>query len=188
MQFLLVNTDNGFSIPSPHAMHAQSCADKLLESMSENPSLLTAFATMLISRLEENFVALNSTRASRENIWENYYKLHSSEEYKMMWIKFLWWQHSLCSQPYNKFHYGGNDQATLNSNSSSQPVSSPLDYFEANALRYTAGYVIRALQKKCTRQAHLLKEELVLCLTEMEAIGIILWVCIQIAILCILYG
>ena len=68
----------------------------------------------------------------------------------------------------------------VNSNSSNQPVSSPLDYFEANALRYTAGYVIRALQKKCTRQAHPLKEELVLYLTEMEAIGINLWTCIQV--------
>ena len=34
-----------------------------------------------------------------------------------------------------------------------------LDYEEANALRYTAGYVIRALQKKIERSAYTLMEE-----------------------------
>ena len=42
------------------------------------------------------------------------------------------------------------------------------DYEEVNALRYTAGYVIRALQQKIEQSAHPLMEELIPCLVEME--------------------
>lgn len=44
----------------------------------------------------------------------------------------------------------------------------PLDYEEMNALWYRAGYIIQALQQKIERSAHLLVEELVLCLVEVE--------------------
>ena len=44
---------------------------------------------------------------------------------------------------------------------------SPLDYEESNALRYTAGYVVKSLQKKIRKSAHPLKESISLCLTEM---------------------
>ena len=50
---------------------------------------------------------------------------------------------------------------------SEQDVPS-LDYEEVNALRYTAGYIIRGLRKNIERSAHPLMEELVLCLVEME--------------------
>ena len=46
-------------------------------------------------------------------------------------------------------------------------VEVSLTYEEKNALRYTAGYVPRALRKKLKKSAHPLKEELVLCLVEM---------------------
>ena len=42
-----------------------------------------------------------------------------------------------------------------------------LDYEELNAVRYVAGYVLRALTKKMLRSAHPLKEEMVDCLDEM---------------------
>ena len=50
----------------------------------------------------------------------------------------------------------------------SDQILASLDYEEVNALRYTAGYVIRALRKKIDRSAHPLMEELILCLVEME--------------------
>ena len=46
-------------------------------------------------------------------------------------------------------------------------VSASLDYQEANALRYSAGYVIRALKSKLERSASPAKKELILCLGEM---------------------
>ena len=50
----------------------------------------------------------------------------------------------------------------------SEQTLASLDYEEVNALRYTAGYVIRALRRKIERSAHTLMEELILCLVEME--------------------
>ena len=43
-----------------------------------------------------------------------------------------------------------------------------LNYEEQNALRYTAGYVTRALIKKLKHSAHPLKEEMVCCLLELR--------------------
>lgn len=51
---------------------------------------------------------------------------------------------------------------------SGQPEVS-LNNEEKNALRYTAGYVTRALRRKLLRSAHPHKEELIHCLTEMNA-------------------
>ena len=53
--------------------------------------------------------------------------------------------------------------ATVESNN--KDVS--LDYQESNAVRYTAGYTIRALMKKVNRSKHKQKAELTKCLQEM---------------------
>ena len=42
-----------------------------------------------------------------------------------------------------------------------------LDYEEENVIRYTAGYVTRALTRKIRRSAHRLKQQLILCLNEL---------------------
>ena len=42
-----------------------------------------------------------------------------------------------------------------------------LDYQEMNALRYSAGYVIRAVRKKIKRSSHPLKNEIALCTEEL---------------------
>ena len=47
-----------------------------------------------------------------------------------------------------------------------QPQQS-LSYQEKNALRYTAGYIPRALREKVERSNHPLMEELVLCLVDL---------------------
>ena len=54
----------------------------------------------------------------------------------------------------------------IESISSEDKCSTLIDYEEANALRYSAGYVIRSLTKKLLKSTHNLKEELVLCLQE----------------------
>ena len=46
-------------------------------------------------------------------------------------------------------------------------AQAPLDYEEHNAVRYTAGYVIRSLTRKVNCSSHLLKKELTLCLEEL---------------------
>jgi len=54
-----------------------------------------------------------------------------------------------------------------------EPSFSPLDYEEINALRYTAGYVIRSLTKKMARTAHPLKEDIKICLAEMTESNVV---------------
>ena len=41
-----------------------------------------------------------------------------------------------------------------------------VDYFEANTLRYMAGYVVQSLRKKIT--SHPLCEQLLLCLSDLQ--------------------
>ena len=53
------------------------------------------------------------------------------------------------------------------------PRDESLSYEEKNALRYTAGYIPRALKKKIDRSSHPLKKELLLCLLDLsEEFGI----------------
>ena len=53
------------------------------------------------------------------------------------------------------------------------PKDDSLSYEEKNALRYTAGYIPRALKKKIDRFSHPLKKELLLCLLDLsEEFGI----------------
>jgi len=54
---------------------------------------------------------------------------------------------------------------------SEKKLATPLAYEEINALQYTAGYIIQALQQKIERSAHPLVEELVLCLVEVGGEG-----------------
>ena len=49
--------------------------------------------------------------------------------------------------------------------------SATLDYEEHNAIRYTAGYVLRALQNKIDRSSHPLKVEVALSLEELKEEG-----------------
>ena len=42
-----------------------------------------------------------------------------------------------------------------------------LSFEEVNAIRYSVGYIPRALQKKLENSSHKLKEELILCLQEL---------------------
>ena len=55
--------------------------------------------------------------------------------------------------------------------SSQKTIEASLDYEERNALRYTAGYVVRDLEKKIRRSAHPLKKEL-LCILELLESGV----------------
>ena len=52
--------------------------------------------------------------------------------------------------------------------SSSRNTVSPIDYMEANAIRYVAGYVFRSVKKKCMKSAHPLKDAIILCLSDIE--------------------
>ena len=171
-----VLTDEGFSLPSPHARSARDCAEKLLAWISDSDNQVSAniFSKELVSKLEGCFHTTKSMRVQRERMWENYYKLRSKDDFKSMWSKFL--HDSIAIQASPIFFQFITDKVMkkmiklhfpLKSIHSEEEVA-PLDYLEANALRYMAGYVVRSLRKKIKDSAHPLKKEVLLCLKDLE--------------------
>ena len=86
----LVIKDDGFTVPSRPAVLARELAKTLLEwsLKTENKSTCLAFSAELIHRLEECFETRRSLRMRRERMWENYFKLRSSDDFKK-WVEVL---------------------------------------------------------------------------------------------------
>ncbi len=102
------------------------------------------------------------------------YKLRSSSDYVDMWKKFLHDSIFVKASPIFQYvlmkkiikeHFSVEPSIPSTSN----PAS--LDYLDKNAIRYTAGYVIRSLQKKVKKSAHPLKVAIELCLKDIEEDG-----------------
>lgn len=169
-------TDDGFQLPTPSAERAYKSAEKLLDWSleAEHRAAVTTFADVLIGSLKGCFQAYRTVRVGREHMWERYYKLRSSEAFKARWAKLL--RESIGTEACPIFYQFVTDAIMEELIKQHFPVEvaqsekdlPPLDYEETNALRFTAGYIIRALRKKIERSAHPLMEELVLCLVEME--------------------
>ena len=103
-----------------------------------------------------------------ERMWEKYYKLSSSQEFKASW---------------NEFRFNGSPifqfvtKAILEMIIKMQfPVAPPggettsasaLDFSEAKALRYCGGYILRSLKSKITKSKNPLKNSLLLCLDDL---------------------
>ena len=176
----LVLKDDGFSLPSPPAQRARKTAESLLEWSDDSENKLTwrAFADELIHSLEGCFREHRSVRAQREQMWESYHKLRLSKSFKDMWTILL--QQRISSEPCPIFFQFVTDtviEELIKRHFHVEVVEkeheASLDYEERNALRYTAGYVTRALIKKLKRAAHPMRKELILWLTTLteEDIG-----------------
>lgn len=174
----LVITDKGFSIPSTLAQNAQTCAEKLLEFMSdsENRESVSSFTGTLISCLKGCFKEYKTMQVTREKMWEKFYKLRSDAKFRDLWAKFL--NDSIASEACPIFYQFVTDALMKKliesyfcveaSSSSDEPSIPPLNYRETNIIRYMIGSVIRALKKKVKKSGHPLKKEIGLCLVEME--------------------
>ena len=172
----LVLTDEGFNIPSPLATEAVGCAEKLLEwiSQSENESSANKFSSQLLTDLKSCFHASKSVRVQREMMWQNYYKLRSSNEYVDAWKNFLHEAIKVKASPiFFQFVTDKLMEKLIKDHFTLVPsvhitIPASLDYLDKNAIRYTAGSVIRSLQKKVDRSLHPLKEAIKLCLVDIE--------------------
>ena len=111
----------------------------------------SVFASNFIGSLNSCFSTYRTARSAREQMWERYYKLRSSEGFVTRWAEFL--QASVGSEACPIFYQFVTDSIMevlikehfpIEMACSEQKLAS-LDFEEANALRYTAGYVIRAL-------------------------------------------
>ena len=168
--------DDGFQVPSPSARKALETAKHLLVWCDDpaNVPILSSFAEELVALQSSCFKASSSlsANAQRENLWGSFHRLRSSSSYKAFWSRFL--QSRECESDPIFFQYVSDSvfkelvkkHYPLSDEGGEQPQQS-LSYEEKNALRYTAGYIPRALRKKVERCNHPLMEELVLCLVDL---------------------
>ena len=87
----LVLKDEGFQLPTPLAEKALKSAERLLEWLSdaENKEAASIFASNFIGSLNSCFSTYRTARSGREQMWERYYKLRSSERFVTRWTQFL---------------------------------------------------------------------------------------------------
>ncbi|SMN01581.1 hypothetical protein SPONN_2647 [uncultured Candidatus Thioglobus sp.] len=168
----LVVTDEGFSLPTLPASNARICAQELLQWISGEVAAAKSIAKSIVKMLEECFHETRSLRVAREKMWTNFYKLRSSQRFRDTWKEVLKNIHREACPIFYQFvtekvmealireHYRLDTETAL-------VVAAPLDCEDVFALRYTAGYVFRALQKKVEKSSHPLKKEVYLCLMEM---------------------
>ena len=110
----------------------------------------------------------------KERMWENYHKLCSSEEFCKRWVSLV--QDLTGFNPSPIFYMLVTDTIMKIVIRKIFPVTdierrnkvSSLEYHECNAIRYTAGYVLRSLYKKVSRSANPLKSSLLQCLKIMS--------------------
>ena len=166
-------TDEGFSVPSEPAQNARAIASSVLQWCDDpcNLPMLTAFSQELLQLLQECLSMQQLPhQVKRERMWEAYHKLRTSEVFKIKWVVFL--KNLAAIGPCPIFYQYVTDQVfkdmilqhfQVNTETGNGAHSETgLTYEEVNALRYSAGYVPRALRKKLERGSHPLKEELVL--------------------------
>ena len=161
-----VLNDHGFSLPSASAMKARELAETVEQWRNEDDNIATwnNFAGDLVTLLRTCFPKAvppkNKCKSTRERMWEQYYKLRSSDKFIQLWKKLfecikpaqtqspIFWQfvtqkvmEDLIKEEYKCIE--DREMKKLDETS--------LDYQERNALRYTVGYVLNSLLKKLQR-------------------------------------
>ncbi len=151
-----VTTDPGFKLPSASAASSLRTANHLLQWGSEpaNKPMVTFFAEDL-TRLSSNCFKnkCKSQKAKREKMWGSFHQLRSSTSFKSKWVHFL--QKSGIPKATPIFYQYVSETMFKELVKQQFPITragaeescQPLTYEEKNALRYTAGYIPRALQR-----------------------------------------
>ena len=177
----LVLEDEDFKIPSESAKVSLKIA-KALKKWSSQPSsirknIFKRFANELVNRLRECFQTgqVKSLKKRRERMWESYHKLiRCSSSFKLLWSNFLVSAVAGCQAEPILYQYLTDRVMEMLiriefpvTDCQDHKVAEGLDVEEKYALRYAAGYVVRALKKKVKQSGHPMKKEIELCLSEM---------------------
>ena len=146
-----VTSSEEFNLPTGQATLAVECAQCFMKWLAENEEDACKFAKQVHDKLvgcvkTPKSSTLRSIRSTRERIWENFFKLSSSEKYRQEWESQL--DSIGCNVATPIFYQFITDKmfgALLKTNyaisdeGSSTTSSTALDYNEMNALRYSAG-------------------------------------------------
>lgn len=172
----LVLEDEFYKINTPSIIEARESAGKILEwclSDANNDSV-DSFTKQLVECLQ-NVISSSVTKSfhyNKEKLWKDFYILRTSKDFIKRWTDFFHIINMPSIQP--AFYQRLTDEIfKLLIQSHFQVVrldddtSTTVTSNESNALRYIAGYVCRHLRKKLETENHELKEEMILCLTEL---------------------
>ena len=116
-----------------------------------------------------------SQKVARERMWTSYYLLCTSDDYISDWKAFL--VKTGTDELSAIFYQYIGDYIFKQLIALKYPVtggescaerSETLSYEELNGLRYAAGYVPRAIRKKVTKSGHPVREDLLMCLSQLE--------------------
>ncbi len=173
--------DKGFEIATQKAERAVLTAERLLKWVECNKVEGAAFASTLVTSIR---MCCSHSRAVlchtlKEKMWEKYYKLCSSEDFRTSWTQFIQSSIGFLGNP---IYYQFVTKAILEeiikiqfpvihsySPNATEQVS--LDFQERNALRYVGGYLLRSLKTKISKSANPLKESILLCLEDLFEAG-----------------
>jgi len=134
--------------------------------------VLKCFADELVHLLQSCFRPRASCTKERAKMWAALHQLRISPIYKALWSGFL--KSLTCEADPIFYQYVGDQlfkillkkQCVLHERETPH-ADVGLSYEEKNVIRYTAGYIPRALRKKIDRSSHPLKKELSLCLLDL---------------------
>lgn len=165
--------DKGFEISSPSAADALNTANSLLEWSSSplNHQVYSQFCASLILSLEK-CLPKSTSQVEREIMWGNFHQLRTSVKFIYLWRELQKSSHCNCKPVFYQFITTHVFKEMIKKKfpivTTPPAMEKPfLTYEEVNAIRYSAGYIPRALQKKLENSCHKLKEELILCLLEL---------------------
>lgn len=176
--------DDGFKIGTEKAGQAFVVADRLSRWIVNNKNDAGRFACSLIDDVRKccTYPRPLICHTLKEKMWEKYYQLCSSEQFRDSWILFI--QESIGLKATPTFYQHVTKfileeilkvqfpvVSSLEHNPETAAVTM-LDFQERNALRYCGGYLLRSLKAKIMKSSHPLKESILLCLADLlEAAG-----------------
>ena len=148
-----------------------------------NKPLLEEFCKHLVQFLRGCLPQVSS-QSGREKMWLQYHTIRTSKDYFILWNNFLtksiragltpiFFQFitdtmfkKLVKESYPVEHTpSSSGEAAAAATAAAAPES--LTYEEQNVIRYTAGYVPRALKKKLEKSGYKNKKQLILCLIDL---------------------
>ena len=162
--------DEGFQLPTTPAILALKTGKELYRwATTGDNAQLHVFTTKLVAMLEKCIdirSAQACQQARREQMWSKYHEVRNSESFQSMWHEFL--GTAIQSQSIPLFWQYISDKVfrtlvkkAFKPKQSDDVSAEEITHEEANALRYTAGYVCRSLKKKINTANHPLKGELI---------------------------
>ena len=173
--------DRTFGPPSTLAVAGRQIGELLQQWLAEpqNQREATKFTAALSASFEKCFSDCLSMRVRRKRMWGTFHEVRCSTPFKKMWETFLSDNFSVTASP--TFYQYITDAffrsmikehfpVTSSNNSREGSETVTLTYQEGNALRYAAGYVSRHLVKTVKRSTLPNRDEIELCLLELNEV------------------